>query len=66
MLVAEMGWREAVIKVLQGKNEAMHYTDIADENYQPRPPVLCGGNACEYVNVTISEFSEIPWLGIAV
>ncbi len=27
----DMGWWEAILAVLQDSNEAMHYTDIADE-----------------------------------
>jgi hypothetical protein len=58
----ELGWREAVIKVLQGNGSAMHYTDIAEaitaQKLRKTPsanPANCVSTA---INNNIRDFGE--------
>jgi hypothetical protein len=53
--MSELGWREAVISVLQNNNEAMHYTDIADEIISRGLRTSVGATPANSVNVTISD-----------
>jgi hypothetical protein len=51
----ELGWREAIIEVLKGKGEAMHYTDITDEILEQGLKTSVGATPASSVNVTLSD-----------
>jgi hypothetical protein len=54
-MMAEMGWREAVIEVLNSSDKAMHYTTIADEVAKRKLKKQFGATPATAVNVVISN-----------
>jgi hypothetical protein len=50
-----MGWREAILAVLQGSTEAVHYTDIADAIISKGLRTSVGATPANTVNVYISD-----------
>jgi HB1/ASXL restriction endonuclease-like protein with HTH domain len=54
-MMSEMGWREAILAVLQGGKEAVHYTDIADEIISRGLRTSVGATPANTVNVYISD-----------
>jgi hypothetical protein len=53
--MSDMGWWEAILTVLRGSNEAMHYTDIADEIVNRGLRTSVGATPASTVNVYISD-----------
>lgn len=51
----QLGWREAIIEVLKGKSEAMHYTDIAEEIRNRQLRTKLGATPPNTVNVVLSD-----------
>lgn len=50
-----MAWRDAIIEVLKGKSEAMHYADIAEEIAKRQLRTSLGATPPNTVNVTMSD-----------
>jgi hypothetical protein len=58
--MSEMGWRDAIIAVLEGSSEAMHYTDIADEIISKGLRTSVGATPANTVAVYLSDQSRQP------
>ena len=59
--MSELGWREAVRKVLSESDEAMHYTRIAEVIAEKKLRKNFGANPATSVNVAISD--SLKWDG---
>lgn len=51
----QLGWREAILRVLQNHSEAMHYVDIAEEIKEQGLRTSFGATPANTVNVYISD-----------
>jgi hypothetical protein len=56
--MSEMGWREAIIAVLETSSEAMHYTDIADEIISKGLRTSVGATPANTVAVYLADTSR--------
>ncbi len=53
--MSDLGWREAIIEVLKGATEAMHYADIAEEIKKRQLRTSFGATPANTVNVYMSD-----------
>ncbi len=65
----ELGWRDAIVRVLQGSMEPLHYTDIAEAIAEQRLRTEFGATPAASVNAIISvsiqnEGEESPFIRV--
>jgi hypothetical protein len=53
--MSDLGWREAVVKVLEESGGPMHYADIADTIVEQKLRISIGATPATSVNVVISD-----------